>query len=190
MATKTEDRTDDRTVDTYIKDALALLGLRKQLDRHSLRSWVYKISEDIVFRQKSTRNCLPGYAPHWTESAWALRAQDKSAALHLEHPVPRGKIVRWLCELPQPTAADVSRAFDLFLLTCWVTTGTNAQGTYEGSEACALNRDGFKDSMPPDWNPLTGNPWARYLEVQKQKPGRLSCWATFEAHQQTTAARA
>lgn len=183
MATAADDRRDDRTIDIYIKDTLELLKLRTVLDRHSLRSWIYKISEDINSRQKSKNNRLKDDRVYWTVNA--RRKYDENPGndfkgLHLEHPVPRGKVVRWLCELPNPKEAHVKRAIDLFLLTCWVTTA--AGGEYQSSEECALNRYEYtkksghriKNSMPPGWCYFCGDEWDRYKHVRHQLSSVLS----------------
>lgn len=187
MATAADDRRDDRTIDNYVQDTLELLQMRnlrgERLNLHSLRSWVYKISEDINSRQKSKKNQLRKELIYWTVSAREKHDKNRangSKGLHFEHPVPRGKVVRWLCDLPNPQVAHVLRAIDLFLISCWVTTSTGDE--YENSEECALNRGKYedeeiyriKDSMPPGWCFLHGDPWARYRCVRAQTKSRLS----------------
>ena len=187
MVTATDDRRDNRTIDVYVQDTLALLKLRntkdEKLNKHSLRSWVYKISEDINSRQKSKTNQLRKDLVYWTVSArdkYAGSTANDFKGLHLEHPVPRGKIVRWLCDLPTPEVAHVIRAIDLFLISCWVTTSSGVD--YQNSEECALNREKYdekesgriKDSMPHDWCFLHGDPWDRYRYVLSLPDSRLS----------------
>ena len=174
---------DTRTMDDYVNDTLALLTLNStnKLHADSMRGWVYKISEDIASRQKrSPKNGIENHLPYWTVKAAQLHSDNLRSGskefqgLHLEHPVPRGKIVRWLCGQPHPLETDVRHAISLFLLTCWVTTGVHAQETYVGSEACMLNRNGFKDSMPSGWCCLHGDPWDRYRDARKEPDSPLS----------------
>ena len=192
---------DKRTIANYVDDTLALLTLNttNKLHANSMTGWVYKISEDITSRQKLSKNRILDVNPYWTDKAFRKHNENVTSGakefhdLHLEHPVPRGKIVHWLCDLAAPTRRDVETAVELFSLTCWVTTGASGTPSYIDSEAQALNKGKYKDfelklnikdSMPPGWCPLSGDKWSRYKQVQKEKPGLLSDWATLEEQQQ------
>jgi hypothetical protein len=181
-------RADIRTIDNYVDDTLALLTLHStsKLHANSMTGWVYKISEDITSRQNRPNNRIGRHEPSWTVKAAQQHSTNLTSGakefqdLHLEHPVPRGKIVHWLCDLPKPTRLDVVRAIELFSLTCWV-TGASGTPSYKGSEAEFLNNGKYhhcklniKESMPPNWCFLHGDPWDRYRYVRSQSEGGLS----------------
>jgi hypothetical protein len=179
---------DNRQAAAYKADLKKLL--LANLTIHTLRGSIYKLSDDMAARHKPGALASDLRAPFKTLLAKKLTEQNKvegrpdMTGLHLEHPVPRGQVIRWLIETGVKEVELDSRvevSVQLLSVVCWVIGGKGP--TYAGSEQHALNSGNYgkkadanghlgnvRDSMPPGWNPTDQDIWARYRWVKKQRP--------------------
>ena len=181
---------DDRTLKHFVYDTVSLLQVPVK-NIHSRRALLYKVADDIAARQRlktDSKRLTPSHKQFWTENAWyqfVVNNQKKSyEGLHLEHVIPKGVVTTWLCDENHDTRKPVERkkivrAIRLFMLTCWVTDRANSESSEQlvlDNTVTGFGTKKFKDNMPEDWNPTSGELWARYQLVQERSKGRLSNW--------------
>lgn len=187
---------DDRKKMHYVCDTVSLLQVPVK-NIHSRRALLYKVADDIAARQKlktESRRLTPSCEQFWTKNAWDLYITNGNCSgLHLEHVVPKGVVTDWLFGadhvLEDPVKdVDVSRAIDLFMVTCWVTGPKHKRGDKNwGSEQDVLDATWCgikcKDKMPGTWLPSSGGIWARYEFVKDKSNGKLSDWKMRSDHE-------
>lgn len=189
---------DRRTLEIFKNDLTCLLTNYPGLDRTTVYSWIYKASDDIASRQKSSQyppdiNYVPFVpSPFWTIQAQAHYNKGKCNwaksnrrlkgdfekifdDLHLEHSIPRIVVINWLIDGdPQNPTVNMrlDRAIELLSTTCWVTGKKFGPGSEQSILDQGMYRPTFlkiKDSMPPGWDVAKGDMWARYDAVRVLK---------------------
>ena len=183
----------DRTIEDYVLDTLGMFNVEVR-NIHSRRALLSKLCEDIQRgisdRRLAPDRLVPLDAESWTEAAFDLYCETRPAnpkpLLHLEHVVPRSVVTAWLCGDADALdrrliEAQMRRVVDIYKHTCWVTT-SERHTLNVGQFAPGLNH---RNAMPPQWDPMDGNLWARYESINERRVPdalRISPWRTWAEH--------